>query len=150
MSAAFVSLSDGADIFKSATGAAQHLVSIPGLDNLVSGSSGVAVYNSVGVQLNEVIQFFGTFDDVVKVTHFGKGVGSYTVDGSIFVDCSGSIAGLDVLLGAIRGMRGKLQTLTLGSGVFTAILNSVQLNVVAEPETMVNFALNLSVVNHNL
>ena len=90
MGAVFVSLKGG-DIFKNTPGS--HLIKVPKIDNIL-GKSGLALYTQVSVQLAETLQYFLTFDDVIKFIHFGKGLGNITAEGILFSDCSGTIPGL--------------------------------------------------------
>lgn len=148
MPATFFNLSKD-DIFKSGGGGAQHLVSIPQVDNIV-GNEGLAVYNTVSVTLNETIQYFLTFDDVIKFIHFGKGVGSVNVEGTMYCTCDGSLPGLTKFSIAASKLRGKQQSIAIGSTIVSAVLTQCTVAVVSEPDTMANFSFLFSIVNHNL
>jgi hypothetical protein len=155
MPGVFINLTDK-DIFKSG-GRAQHLVRIPKVDEIVSstsgGNQGAALYNNVSMQLGETMQFFLTFDDVIKFIHFGKALGSVTVEGTIFCDCQNNLPKLKQLAKAITALRGKEQTILLGEGgiiSMTAVMTSVQLSIVGDPSTMANFVFNFAVVDHLL
>ena len=78
----------GGDLFKTSGGGGAYLVRIPQIDSLI-GTNGLAVYTNGTLQLSETLQYFLTFDDVVKYIHFGKGVGSVTVEGIMFSNCFG-------------------------------------------------------------
>ena len=147
MAAAFVNLEKD-DVFKSG-GSADHLVKIPQVDNIV-GQSGLAIYTEVSVQIGETIQYFLTFDDVIKFIHFGKGLGTVNVAGIMFSKCDGDIPGLNKFSGAVSGLRGKEQTISIGSMTLTVILNSAQISVISEPDTMAQFVFNFSIVNHTM
>jgi hypothetical protein len=147
MSATFVTLTQE-DLFKSG-GSATSLISIPQVDSIV-GKSGLAIYNTVTMQLNETIQYFLTFDDVIKFIHFGKGLGSIAAEGILYSDCDGNLPGMGKLKGAISGLRGKEQEVTIGPITVTAIMTSVQLSITSEPDTMAPFVFNFSIVNHHL
>lgn len=152
MPGVFINLSDK-DVFKNG-GKAQHLVKIPEVDKIVeAGSGGAALYNNVSMQLGETMQFFLTFDDVIKFIHFGKALGSVTVEGTIFCDCKNDLPRLKKLAKAITALRGKEKKILLGEGgviTMTAVMTSVQLNIVGDPSTMANFVFNFAVVDHLL
>ena len=136
------------DIFFSG-GTVDHLVSIPAVDNLV-GKTYLAMYNSVGLRLSETIQYFLTFDDVIKTIHFGKGLGSISVEGTMFCDHSGNVPGLAKFSEAFRALRGKIKTLTIGPTVFTVIVTDAQLQLIGDPDTQANFTFNFAIVDHDL
>jgi hypothetical protein len=148
MAAVFVQTTGG-DLFKRKSGSGSHLIKIPSIDSLVS-SQGLAVYDTVAVQLGETIQYFLTFDDVIKYIHFGKAVGNITVGGTMFSTCSGELPGLSTLLEGISQLRGKETTITVGGAGFTAVMTNVNITLVAEPDTMAMFQVVFSIVNHNL
>jgi hypothetical protein len=148
MAATFYS-AGGNDLFKRQTGGASSVLTIPTLDGIV-GSSGLAIYSDVTLQLGETIQYFLTFDDVIKYVHFGKGVGNITVNGILFSDCSGSMPGASRFLQAFSSLRGKSQQITLGGQTFTVVVTNCNLTLVAEPDFMANFQMVFSVVDHQL
>jgi hypothetical protein len=139
----------GKDLFKREAGDASHLIKVPQIDDVI-GKSGLAVYTDVTLQLGETIQYFLTFDDVIKFIHFGKGVGSIVANGILFSDCRSDIVGLPKILNAIRGLRGEETQVLIGSETFTTILTNASINIIGEPDTMANFQVVFSVVNHNL
>lgn len=147
MPATFYTLSTG-DIFRNG-GGASHLVSIPTVESIVS-SRGLAVYNSISLQLGETIQYFLTFDDVIKYIHFGKGVGAFTVEGTMYCDCDGNLPGISRFTGAFSALRGKSVNVILGGATFTCILTQAQLAITGDPDTMAQFSFSFSVVNHGL
>lgn len=148
MAAAFMTLEQG-DLFKSGAGGAQSLISIPQVDSIV-GQGGLAIYSSVSLQLSETIQYFLTFDDVIKFMHFGKGIGTVTVEGILFSDCSGDLPGMSRVSSAISGLRGQPQVLVIGKIPVAAVMTNVQINITGEPDTMGSFIFTFSVVNHIL
>lgn len=137
------------DIFVSGGGGAAGLVKIPEVDKIV-GAKGLAVYDSVGLQLPETVQYFLTFDDVTKFIHFGKGVGSVQVEGTMYSDCNSSLPGAQLFAGAVTKLRGRQQEVIVGGVPVTAILVNSQITVMAEPDTMAKFVFSFSVVNHQL
>ena len=136
------------DVFKSG-GSADAMVYIPSIDRIVS-KAGLAVYNSVSVQLGETIQYFLTFDDVIKFIHFGKGVGAITAEGTMYSNCDGNVPGLSKVASAISALRGKPVVLKIGSIMVAGVLTSSQVSLVGEPDTMAQFVFNFAVVNHHL
>ena len=147
MPAAFISSTNG-DLFKSG-GSGSHLVSIPHIDEIV-GPGGLALYDNVSIQIGETIQYFLTFDDVIKYIHFGKGVGAVTVEGTMYSDCSGDVPGAYGFAAAIGAIRGKAQYLSVGAATVTAILTNSQLTITSQPDTMAHFIFNFAVVDHAL
>jgi hypothetical protein len=141
--------SEGGDLFKGRTGGADTLVQIPAVNDII-GESGLAVYSEVSVQLSETIQYFLTFDDVIKFIHFGKGLGNITVTGTLFSDCSNDMPGIKKYFSAFSELRGEVKTLTIGGQAFKAVVANTNLNITAEPDTMAQFQLVFSVLDHNL
>ena len=125
-------------------------VSIDALDSLVGAESNLIIYTDIAVQTNEVVQYFLTFDDVIRYIHFGKGLGSLVVNGLMFSDCDSSVPGTTQFYTMIRQYRGKKVTLSMGSFTCSAILNVSSASIVGEPDTMVNFSLQLAIVESNL
>lgn len=146
------------DVFKSG-GNADHLVKIDKVDEIVKSdrsqagadqTKGAAVYNSVTMQLGETLQFFLTFDDVIKYIHFGKALGSVTVEGTIFSDCNSDLPRIDKLKEAFTALRGKQMKVNIGSIVLTCVMSTMQFTVLAEPDTMGDFTFNFAVIDHQL
>lgn len=148
MPATFFTLASN-EIFQQNSGQGQSLISIPEVDKIIQ-KDGLAVYNTIGLQLGETIQYFLTFDDVIKFIHFGKGLGTITVEGTLYGDCAGGIPGLSKFKEAFRELRGKEQKIDIGGIVIVAIMTSAQVNIVGDPDTMGQFNFNFSVVNHEL
>ena len=147
MAASFLALSRS-DMFYSG-GAVTHLLGIPAIDALLS-DVGLALYDSVIVQVGETIQYFLTFDDVIKYIHFGKGVGTITVEGTMFSDCDGFLPGFSIFNNGVSELRGTTQVISLGGRAFTVIMTNASINVVGEPLTSAKFTFNFSIVNHSL
>lgn len=147
MPASFVTTGKG-DLFKSG-GSADHLVRIPHVDEII-GSGGLAVYDTVSVQLGETIQYFLTFDDVIKFIHFGKGVGAVTAEGTMYSTCDGDLPGVSGFASAFSALRGKATCLLVGSVSVAAILTNAQLSITSQPDTMAHFVFSFAVVNHGL
>lgn len=148
MSATFLTLGSR-DLFKQNSGNGQSLISIPEVDKIV-GQSGLALYNHVGLQIGETIQYFLTFDDVIKFIHFGKGVGAVTVEGTLYSDCSGNIPGISKFKSAITELRGEAIKIGMGGIIVTAVMTTAQINVTGDPDTMALFSFAFSIVNHDL
>lgn len=147
MGAAFVSLKGG-DVFKNTPGAS-HLIKVPKIDGIL-GKSGLALYTQVSVQLGETLQYFLTFDDVIKFIHFGKGLGNITAEGILFSNCSGDIPGMPQFFQAFSGLRGKKETITVGGTAFTVVISSASVTAIGDPDTMAYFQAVFSIVDHQL
>jgi len=137
------------DVFKRGTGGASSILTIPSLDAII-GQSGLAVYSDVTLQLGETIQYFLTFDDVIKYIHFGKGVGNITANGTLFSDCSQNLPGASQYLSAFSSLRGTTQQITMGGQTFTVVVTNANLTMLSEPDFMGNFQMSFSVVDHHL
>jgi hypothetical protein len=148
MAAVFVNLGGG-DIFKRKAGSGSAIVSVPALDSMMQ-SSMLAIYTEVSVQLGETIQYFLTFDDVIKYIHFGKGLGNITVGGMLFSDCSGNLPGMSSFFSSFSSLRGVKTDITLGGKAFTCVVTAANLTITGEPDTTAMFQLVFSVVNHTL
>ena len=129
-------------------GGGAQLVKIPAVDNIV-GASGLAVYSNVSFQINETLQYFLAFDDVIKFIHFGKGVGNVTAEGIMYCDCSGDLPGLSKATAAIGTLRGKAVQLTLGGYTVTGILTSATIAAMADQDTFGQFSFSFAIVNHS-
>jgi hypothetical protein len=147
MSAVLVTLSSS-DLFKSG-GGSDHLISISGVNDIV-GDSGLAIYNSVSVRLNETIQYFLTFDDVIKAIHFGKGVGSILAEGTMFSTCSGDVPGMSKFSSAFTNLRGKVTQATIGGMAFQVMVTDAQVQIIGDPDTMAMFSFSFAILDHNL
>jgi hypothetical protein len=146
MPASFVS--GGGGIFGRG-GGAQGLVAIPAVDNIV-GRGNIAVYDSVSVQINDTIQFFLTFDDVVKYVFFGKGIGSVVAEGTMYSKCGGGIPGLNACAAAVGTLRGQRALVSLGGFAVKAIFTSAQVSVISEPDIMGRFVFNMAAIDHHM
>lgn len=147
MAATFYSLTSG-DIFSSG-GGATHLISIPSVDSIVT-PTGIAIYDNVTIQVGETIQYFLTFDDVIKYIHFGKGVGSVTAEGTMYSDCIGNLPGLSRFTSAVSALRGQTTTISLGGAGFTVVMTQASISITGEPLTSAKFNFTFSIVNHGL
>ena len=147
MSAVLITTQAG-DLFKQG-GGSDHLIKIEEVDNII-GKEGLAIYDSVSVRLLETIQYFLTFDDVIKTIHFGKGVGSVVAEGTLFSTCSGDLPGMSKLKEAFKNMRGKVTSATIGGLAFKVMVTEVQLTITGDPDTLGHFVFNLSILDHDL
>jgi hypothetical protein len=136
------------DLFQSG-GTVDHLIAIPAVDSLI-GEEHLALYNTVGLRLNETIQYFLTFDDVIKSIHFGKGLGSIAVEGTMFCTKTGDVPGLNQFSSQFGALRGKVEQLTIGDTAFTVMVTEAQLQLSGDPDTIANFSFNFAVLDHNL
>lgn len=142
---AFYFKGGGNDMF--AQGGGAQIVKIPAVDDIVGGS-GLAVYSNVSFQVNETLQYFLAFDDVIKFIHFGKGVGNVTAEGILYCDCSGGLPGLSRATSAIGSLRGKLVELTLGGYTVAGIFTSATITAMADQDTFGQFSFSFAIVNH--
>jgi hypothetical protein len=140
----------GGDIFKTIPGDASSLVNIQTLDNLVSNDGSLAIYTSIGIVMNEIVQFFPTFDDVIHFLYFGRGLGSISVSGVLFSDCSHSIPGLQSLFSSIEAMKGQEVAVSLLGISFYALVTSSNCVIMGEPDTMAEFQITLQVTKDSL
>jgi hypothetical protein len=147
MPAAFVDASGG--IFGKG-GGAEGLVSIPAVNDIVSSTGNLAVYDSVSVQVNDTIQFFLTFDDVVKYVFFGKGIGSVVAEGTMYSACGAGVPGLRACSAAVGQLRGKKLPMSLGGFAVSAIFTSAQVSVISEPDIMGRFVFNFAAIDHQM
>jgi hypothetical protein len=147
MPATFLSLQQ--DLFKQNTGGGQTLLLIPAVDNIV-GKEGLAIYNQVSMQFGETIQYFMTFDDVIKFIHFGKGLGTLVVEGIMFSTCGGAVPGLVKFRNAFSALRGNAVKIELYGIVVAAVMTNAQVSIMSDPDTMGQFSFNFSIVNHVL
>lgn len=147
MGAVFVTV-QGGDIFKGVPGIS-HLIKVPKIDDIL-GQSGLALYTQVSVQLGETLQYFLTFDDVIKFIHFGKGLGNIVADGIMFSERNGDLPGLPQFFQAFSSLRGKKETITVGGEAFTVVIASASITAIGEPDTMAYFQAVFSIVDHQL
>lgn len=148
MPASFITF-PGNDLFGSG-GSASHLVKIPAVDGVI-GKAGLAIYDTVTFKFNDTIQYFLTFDDVIKYIFFGKGVGDIGVSGTLYCNQSGDLPGLNQLGGAIAKLRGKDVKLQLGSITVTAVLTSAEVSASSESlDTTGHFNFNFAMIDHSL
>lgn len=125
------------------------VVSVDTIDSAITSGS-YAIYTDIQVQTSETVQYFLTFDDVIKYIHFGKGVGAVTVNGILFADCSETIAGLANFWKTAGSQRGKVVRVSMAGLSAKAVLTNIAVNVVGEPTTMAQFSLQLAMIDHNL
>jgi hypothetical protein len=147
MAAVFVTLKGG-DVFKTVAGVS-HLIKVPKIDDIL-GKTGLALYTQVNVQLAETLQYFLTFDDVIKFIHFGKGLGNIVVEGMMFSKRDSDIPGIPKFFQAFSALRGKKETITIGSEAFTVVIASANITLVGDPDTMAMFQIVFTVIDHKL
>jgi hypothetical protein len=124
-------------------------VKVPFLDTLLAPGN-LALITELGIQNNETVQFFLTFDDAINWFYFGKGMGSINIRGMLLT-CDSGTPGLPVLLDDVmRKMRGKSVDVSLGNAVFRCIMTSFNLMLTQDPAPVVEFTLGLNIYSHNL
>jgi hypothetical protein len=145
MPAAFFNLQNR-DVFTNG-GGASHLLKIEAIEALVS-REGLSIYNSITVQMADTIQYFLTFDDVIKYIHFGKGLGTMVVEGMMFCNTDGTVPGIAKFSAAVNKLRGTPIKFGLGPDtVLTVVMTNAQISIVAEPDTMGQFSFHFAIVN---
>lgn len=148
MAAVFVNINNQ-DLFKQIV-APSSIIYCEELEELLTEDN-LAIYTGATIQLGEVNQYFLSFDDVIKFIHFGKGVGSITIDGLIFSGCTGDMKGIKTLFNSsYSGLRGETTNISINSVQFVATITSCSLTVLSEPDTMAQFSMSFSVVDHQL
>lgn len=135
----------GNDIFQTAQSDGS-IVAIDFLDQVV-GPDNLIMYDSIGVQTSEIIQYFLTFDDVIDYLHFGKGLGNVIVNGTIFSDCDENLPGVNALYDAFGAVRGKTVKVSFGSYAAVAVVVNSSVNVVPDPATMAPFSITLNIIS---
>jgi hypothetical protein len=137
---------NGGELFGQGGGA--QIVKIPAVDDIV-GEGGLAVYSNVSFQINETLQYFLAFDDVIKFIHFGKGVGNVTAEGILYCDCTGDLPGLSKATAAIGALRGEAVPLSLGGYTVTGVLTTATISAMADQDTFGQFSFSFAIVNHS-
>ena len=149
MGALFYNYSED-NIFKQNISSASAVAHISIFEDLVSEDN-LCIITEIGVGISETVQFFLTFDDLIHYYWFGKGLGSISCQGLLFLGCDSDVfPGVSTLLNAVAAHRGKPITCSIGPFTFTGVLVDCQLSVVSEPETMAQFTLNIAMTEHSL
>lgn len=123
-------------------------VRIPFLDNVI-GSRGFSVVNEVTINNRDTIQYFLTFDDLISYFYFGKGLGTISINGTMFSDCTGDFPGIGLFNSRIASVRGTKQNVSFGNAVFAAVISSFTVRASGE-ENLVEFNIIMDVVDHSL
>ena len=113
-------------------------------------SGSLCIITQFGINTTETIQYFQTFDDLIHYYWFGKGLGSMSISGMLFMDCNGAMPGINNLLTAVGQKRGQEVTCVMGGISFVGILQECNITMVSEPETMATFNITMSMVDHTL
>lgn len=145
MSAVYLKLSKS-DLFHSG-GSADGLINIPAVNDII-GAAGLAIYNSVGMHLGETIQYFLTFDDVIKYIHFGKALGTIQVEGTMYANCSGNLPGLSKFEKAFATLRGRWAKIVIGGIVVAGVMNNASVTIVNDSDTMAHFTFSFSIISY--
>lgn len=124
-------------------------ISIDFFDNII-GENGMAIYTDIGIQTNQTVQIFLTFDDVINFFHFGKGVGTISISGLLFADCNGSMPGITGLYNAVSAAKGSRCTVSLGSEFFIGTLMSTNASIVSDPDMMIQFSISLAMIDNSI
>ena len=124
-------------------------VSVGFLSDLYSADS-LALVTNVGIGTVETVQYFLSFDDLISNLFFGKGVGSITVSGILFSTCNGDIPGLAAFYSDMGGIRGSVVTISIGKYAFSGVVQSSNIDISSEGDTMAHFSLQLGMTNHTI
>lgn len=144
---AYLATHGGKDLFQTG-GSADHIITVPALNAIANSQDGLIIFNTVSAKLSETIQYFLTFDDVIKVIHFGKAVGALSVEGTAFCNKQGDIPGINRLVSAFYSLRGKVLPAALKGIGLQVIMTDAQINIVGHPDTLADFSFQFSVVDH--
>ncbi len=149
MGAIFYSYSNN-NMFKTSVSSSTAPAFIEIFNNLVNKDN-MCIITQIGINITDTVQFFHSFDDFIHYYWFGKGVGQITISGMLFMNCdTGDMPGVKTLLTIVGQNRGKEIKCGLGTFGFTGVMTDCRLDVVSEPETMVQFSLNLAMISHTL
>lgn len=136
-------------MFTNSVGSTAQVASIDLFDGIL-GKENMCIITGIGVGVSDIVQFFPTFDDFIHYYWFGKGVGSITCEGMLFLDCDQKMPGLHDLLNAIGARRGKEISCFIGSYYFIGVMLNCNISFNAEPETIATFTLTMGMIDHNL
>jgi hypothetical protein len=145
MPAIFVPYAPG-DLFKYTSGGAAGLVSIQEIDSVISASN-LAMYTSIAISVNQTVQYLLTFGDMIRYINFGRGLGSVTINGILFCNCQSRITAGQSFYSTVNPLRGTVVNVSMLGYACRAVLVNVNTELVAEPDTMVNFSIQLNIVS---
>ena len=120
--------------------------SLQGLEN----AGNVTIITDSQINMRDTNQFFMSFDDKIHHYHFGKGLGTISVQGLILPNCKGELAGVKALFQKIGKMRGKTETISVGSHTFTGVLVDSTVTFSGEPMTNAVFQINFAMIDHSI
>jgi len=147
MAAVFVNFSSSkTDLFKFGGSGATGLVQIAALDELINKAN-LAIYTGVSVSINQTVQYLLTFGDIIRFINFGKGLGSITITGIIFTGCDSKFSKNANFFKTLAPLRGQALAVSMLGYACKAVLISVNAELVAEPDTMLNFSLTFNIVS---
>lgn len=111
----------------------------------------LGLLTSVSASINESIQYFLTFDDIISYLHLGKGVGQINIEGIALPNCNYDMPALKKFFSIVSRNRGKEMTVSFaGGGTFSGPLVSASCAVVGGDVTVANFAAQIAVTSHSL
>lgn len=120
-------------------------IKVPFLNELI-GKDAMAIVTDIGIENTENIQYFLTFDDIVSYFYFGSGLGNITIRGMLFMNCEGTMPGMEKYYQVIGKNRGKAILISAGGIAFKAVINSFSLSSSAEPTMSADFQINLTII----
>lgn len=124
------------------------MIDIPQLSSLYGeeGAKQLTFITDVSIDNSETIQFFLTFDDVIRYFWFGKGMGNLIINGLIFPACDSKVPGINNLYETIAKLRGEKIKISLTPVVLIAVITNHRLNILTEPTMMVEFQLSMVII----
>lgn len=137
-------------VFKSGF-AVNNSIYIPFLSNLV-GPGGSLIVTEVTLQHNDSVQYFLTFDDFINYYYFGKALGSISITGMLFSDCSGDFRSLNTLMARLASIRGTTQKISFGNTTFTGVMSTFTLKASSDASSIqaLDFMVQLSVIDNSM
>ena len=131
-------------------------VHVPFLESMINNLD-MLIVTEVTIQNRDTVQYFLTFNDLITYFYFGKGLGTMTINGSIFSQCGDwgttNFLGVDTLMESIgNNFRGKKVKILFGNTGFWAVLSAFTFRASAEEHSLntVDFNLQFEIIDHGL
>jgi len=111
----------------------------------------LGLVTSVGMQIQESIQYFLTFDDIINYLHLGKGVGNISIEGIAYPNCAYTFPALRTFFSIVSANRGQImKTSFIGGGAFSGPLIAASSVAQGGDGTIVSFAAQIAITSHSL
>ena len=147
MGAIYYKYNSGNDVFLNGISVSNPVSIEPAFS--VGGSP--TIITDIGIETNETMQFFMSFDDIIHYMHFGKGMGNLVVSGVAFMDCGGSLTGLSRFYSYAGPKRGEVIKVSVVPNIwFKGPLVSTSSSITGDPETMANFTMRIAITEHSM